>query len=79
MPLTANQLKRVHILAAEAKMSRADRVKIMKFFYGVDTSKNLTERNAGRFILKLNEIISGEMSVGWRANGDPYWVYTGKL
>ena len=60
-------------------MSRPDRVKIMKFFYGVETSKNLTERNAGRFIDKLNEIISGETTVAWRSNGDPYWVYTGKL
>ncbi len=79
MPLTVNQLKRIHILAGEAKLSRPDRVKIMSFFYGVTTSKELTERNAGRFILKLEEIISGEITVSWRANGDPDWVYTGKL
>lgn len=79
MPLTSNQLKRIHILAKDARMTRDDRVKIMSFFYGVMTSKDLTEKNADRFIAKLNEIISGEISVGWRTNGDPYWVYTGKL
>jgi len=79
MKLTANQLKRIHILAKDAKMPRDERVKIMKFFYGVSTSKELTENNAGRFIRKLEEIISGETTVAWRSNGDPDWVYTGKL
>jgi len=79
MKLTNNQLKRVHILAKDARMPRDERVKIMKFFYGVETSKDLSERNAERFIRKLEEIISGETTVAWRTNGDPNWVYTGKL
>lgn len=60
-------------------MDRATRVRIMKFFYGVETSKELTERNADRFIRKLEEIISGETTVAWRVNGDPYLTYTGRL
>lgn len=79
LKLSLTQLKRIHILADEANMDRPTRVKIMSFFYGVTTSKNLTERNAERFIRRLEEIIAGEIKVAYRANGDPDWQYIGKF